>query len=176
MKPGRAIIVAVSLATLAAGSLGQQTKPEKWQTDWKAYVGELGKDLQKGTDPDEDIRFKGKQVEFEGILRTGVDQTKPDKPLDIEMEPLTITVMLKLFPMVDAQKAGEKTGTVTLNKVSVTPAAGKIDGWQALQPGSRVRFRATVGNGAAMLVTTSDIGGLVFLFLDAGEVLPGKFE
>ena len=92
----------------------------------------------------------------------------------MEFEPQTITVLLKMFPMVDAEKAGDKTGTVTLNKVSVKPASGKIDGWKALQKGSRLRFRATVGNGAAVLVTTSDIGGLVLLFLDDGEVLPVK--
>jgi hypothetical protein len=172
MKLIRIVITALSLAAFAAASLAQQTRQEKWQTDWNAYVSELSKDLQKGTDPGEDARIKGKQVEFEGILRKGFDPTKPDQPLDVEMQPQTITVLLKLFPMVDAEKAGDKTGTVTINKVLVKPAAGKTDGWRAVQPASRVRFRATVGNDAAVLVTTSDIGGLVFLFLDAGEVLP----
>jgi hypothetical protein len=37
-----------------------------------------------------------------------------------------------------------------------------------------VHFRATVGNDAAVLVTTSDIGGLVILFLRSAEVLPPK--
>jgi len=90
------------------------------------------------------------------------------------MEPQQITVMLKLFPGVDAEKAGDKTGTVTLNKAFVKAAETNRDAWKALSNGSKVRFRATVGDDAAVLVTTSDIGGLVFLFLRSGEVLPPK--
>jgi hypothetical protein len=157
-----------------AQTSAQQTKLEPWQTDWKLYVAELGKDLQKGVDPGEDPHLKGRSVEFEGTLRTAFDIAKPDEHPEVELERQEVTVMLKLFPGVDAQKAGDKTGTVTLNKVFVTPAETNRDAWKALQPGSKVRFRAIVGNDAAVLVTTSDIGGLVILFLQSGEVVPAK--
>jgi hypothetical protein len=169
------ILLAVACnARVPAQPRTQQNKREPWQTDWKAYVAELGKDLQKGIDPGEDARIKGKIVEFEGTLRKAFDSAKPEDALDIEMDPQQITVMLKLFPGVDAEKAGDKTGTVTLKKVLVKPAETSRDAWKALENGSKVRFRAMVGDDAAVLVTTSDIGGLVFLFLRAGEVLPPK--
>ena len=151
-----------------------QNKVEPWQTDLKLYVGELGKDLQKGIDPGDDARFKGKVVEFEGTLRKALDPAQPDDEPEIEFEPRQITVMLKLFPGVDQQKAGDKTVTVTLKQVFVKPADLSRDAWKALQAGSRVRFRATVEHDAAVLVTTSDTGGLVILFLHSGEVLPAK--
>ena len=169
-------LVTVGLFLIACGSLiaQQQKKPEAWQTDWKAYVAELGKDLQKGIDPGEDARIKGKIVEFEGTLQEAFDPAKPEESLDIDMEPQQVTVMLKLFPMVDTAKAGDKTGTVTVRKVFVKPAEANRDAWKSLEKGSKVRFRATVGDDAAVLVTTSDIGGLVFLFLRSAEVLPIK--
>jgi hypothetical protein len=174
--------IAVSFLFLIAGVVwataqppAGQNKLEPWQTDWKLYVAELGKDLQKGVDPGQDAGIKGKTVEFEGTLREVFDPAKPAESLDIEMDvTVEITVMLKLFPGVDEQKAGDKTGTVKLKKVMVKPAEASRDAWKAVAKGSRVRFRAKVDHDAAVLVTTNDIGGLVFLFLQAGEVLPAK--
>jgi hypothetical protein len=171
LQLGTAILFLIACGSLIAQ---QQNKRETWQTDWKAYVAELGKDLQKGIDPGEDARIKGKIVELEGTLSQAFDPAKADDSLDIEMEPQPVTVMLKLFPLVDAEKAGDKTGTVTLKKVLVKPAETNRDAWKALEKGSKVHFRATVGNDAAVLVTTSDIGGLVILFLRSAEVLPPK--
>ena len=161
-----------SLAALTPSQENKQRAP--WQTDWKGYVAELSKDLQKGVDPGEDARIKGKVVEFEGTLTKVFNPAKPEETLDIEMEPQQVTVMLKLFPLVDAEKAGDKTGTVTVRKVLVKPAEANRDAWKGLAAGSRVRFRGMIGNDAAVLVTTSDIGGLVFLFLNSAEVLPPK--
>ena len=172
------LFLVASAAPLTAFPRAQLNKPEAWQTDWKAYVTELGKDLQKGIDPGEDAHIKGKIVEFEGTLRKAFDPAKPENDLDIEMEPQQVTVMLKLFPLVDAQKAGDKTGTVTVRKVLVKPAETNRDAWKALQNGSKVRFRGTTGHDAAVLVTTSgpgeEPGGLVFLFLRSAEVVPAK--
>ncbi|HEY3103976.1 MAG TPA: hypothetical protein VGJ69_10300 [Pyrinomonadaceae bacterium] len=168
------IFLIASLIPLCVTVTAQQEKRAPWQTDWKAYVAELSKDLQKGIDPGEDPQIKGKVVEFEGTMAKAFDATKPDETVDIEMEPQSVTVMLKLFPMVDAEKAGDRTGTVTLKKIIVKPAEANRDAWKALTAGAKVRFRATVGNDAAVLVTTSDIGGLVFLFLNSAEVVPPK--
>lgn len=159
----------------------QSDKPQRqeaWQTDWKAYVAELGKRLQKGVDPSDDATLRDKRVEFEGVLRKVLDPAKPEESLDVEMEPQQVVVMLKLFPGVDAEKAGNKTDTVTVRKVLVKPAESNRDAWKILTAGSKVRFRAIVGNDATVLVTMSGPGeephGLVFLFLQSAEVLPSK--
>jgi len=132
---------------------------EPWQTNWKIYVAEISKRLEKGIDPSESSSFQGKRVEFEGILREAFSPAKPDETLDIEMEPQQISVALRLFPGVDATAAGNKIGTVTVKKVLVKPAASNRDGWKTLQVDSKVRFGATLGNDAVTLVTTSDLGG-----------------
>jgi hypothetical protein len=171
------LFLVACVAPLHAGPTTQKDKPD-WQTDWKLYVAELGKDLQKGIDPGEDKNIKGRVVEFEGTLRKAFDPAKPDDTRDIEMEPQQVTVMLKLFPLVDAAKAVDKTGTVTVRKILVKSAEANRDAWKAVENGSKVRFRGTVGNDAAVLVTTSGPGeepaGLVFLFLTSGEVIPPK--
>ncbi len=155
-----------------------QNKLEPWQTDWKLYVAELGKDLQKGVDPGEGPHLKGKTVEFEGILREAFDPDKPDESLDVEMEPRQVSVMLKLFPLVDAAKAGERTAIFTVRKILVKPAVAARDGWKAIEKGSKVRFRGTIGDDAAVLATTSGPGqepaGVVFLFLKSAEVILPK--
>jgi hypothetical protein len=158
--------------TTTSAQTGQQSEP--WQTQWPAYVAELNKDLQKGIDPSDGPRFPGKRVEFEGTLLEAFDPAKPDNALDVEMEPQQITIALRLFPGVSAEKAGDKTDTVTVKKLLVKPAGSSHDAWMALQPGSRVRFRGTLGTDAVTLVTTSDIGGLVLLFINTAEPMLAK--
>lgn len=170
--------LSLCIAPSAAHQKTQRNKLAPWQTDWKAYVAKLGNDLQKGVDPGEDASIKGKIVEFEGTLLEVFDPAKPDDNLEIEMEPQQVTVMLKLFPGVDVQKAGNKTGVVTVRKVWVKPAETKRDAWKALKNGSKVRFRATVGEDAAVLFTTSgpgqDPSGRAMLVLRSAEVVPPK--
>ncbi len=174
LRPALAVFLSVFAITIIAAAAAQQEKREPWQSDFRAYVREIGKDMQKGVDPSDDAHLNGKTVEFEGTLRKAIDATKADAEAEIDCEPQQITVMLKLFPGVDAEKAGDKTGTVTLSKVFVRPAESQRDAWKVLQPGSKLRFRALVDHDSTALVTTSDIGGLVLLFLKAGEVLPPK--
>jgi hypothetical protein len=173
--PAISVLFLVGCAARLVAQPATQKKLEPWQTDWKLYVAELGRDLQKGVDPGEDGHLKDKTVEFEGTLREAFDPAKPDQTLDIEMDDAQeVTVMLKLFPGVNAEKAGDKTGTVKLKKIMVKPAETSRDAWKAITNGSRVRFRARVDHDAAVLVTTNDIGGLVFLFLQSAELLPSK--
>ena len=89
-------------------------------------------------------------------------------------EPQVISVALSLFPGVDAAKAGDKVGKVTLARVDVKPDPVSRDAWKALQPGAAVRFQATLDTDAVTLVTTSDIGGLVFLFVNDARLLADK--
>jgi hypothetical protein len=152
----------------------QPTRPALWQTDWKTYVLELGKDLQEGIDPSDDLRFNGKVVEFQGTLSELFDPSKPDAHAQLEMEPQQVTVMLKLFPGVDAEKAGDKTGNVILKVLFVKPLESNREAWKALPVGAKVRFRGTLDEDTVNLVTTSDIGGLVLLYLKGGEILPVK--
>ncbi|MGH9855352.1 MAG: hypothetical protein ACREBD_36415 [Blastocatellia bacterium] len=177
-RPQRQTTTAQKNAKQAKEDAARQNKREPWQTDWKAYVAKLGNDLRKGIHPREDVRIKGKIVEFEGTLLEVFNPAKPDYGLDIEMEPQQITVMLRLFPGVDVQKAGNKTGTITIRKVSVKPAETNRDVWNALEKGSKVRFRATVGEDAAVLFLASgpgeDPSGRVMLFLRSAEVVPPK--
>ncbi len=174
----RWFVISLMIFVCAGAALAQPrtqpTRPALWQTDWKNYVVELGKDLQKGVDPSEDPRFNGKVVEFQGTLSKLFDSSKPDADAQLEMEPQQVTVMLKLFPGVDAEKAGDKTGTVTLKTLFVRPLESNREVWKALPAGAKVRFRGTVDQDAVALVTTSDIGGVVLLFLKAGEILPAK--
>lgn len=164
--------------TLTAQNIKEKSESQPWQTNWKGYVAEISKRLAKGIDPSADSSFKGKQVEFEGILRKAFDSAKPDEYLDVEMESQEITVMVKLFPGVDAAAAGSKTSTVTVKKLSLKPEALKRDDWKNILVGSTIRFRSVLEDDAVVLFTMSDRGGsvrgLVFLYLNSVELLPPR--
>jgi hypothetical protein len=152
-----------------------QTAP--WQTNWRMYIAEIGKDLLKGVDPAESPRFRGKRVEFEGILKDAFDPAKPEETLVVKMEPQTIMVAAKLFPGVDAAAAGKKTVMVTIDSMFLEPAASNRDAWKSLKAGDKVRYRATLGEDAVQLVTAHIGGfdrGMIFPFAGSAEVLPAK--
>jgi hypothetical protein len=126
------------------GRVGQRALKEPWQTDWKLFIGSLTRRTLAGVDPGTEPFLLGKQVEFEGVLRTAFNPATPDASIEIEMPPYPLHAMLRMFPNSDPER-GHRPTVITMSKVLVKPARAGRSAWQNLKVGSTVRFRATIG-------------------------------
>lgn len=140
------------------GLVGTRALKEPWQTDWKLFIGTLTRRTLAGVDPGTDRFLLGKQVEFEGVMRTAFNPAIPDAPIEIEMEPYALHAMLRMFPNSDPER-GHRPTVVTISKVSVKPARAGRTAWQNLKVGSTVRFRGTIGKDVTSFGPLPDPGG-----------------
>jgi hypothetical protein len=182
MKPTMRFVIngclVILVSGVAAGVQAQTKKPitregpegswalkEPWQTDWKLFIGTLTRRTHVGVDPGTDPFLLGKQVEFEGVLRTAFNPAMPDAPLELEMPPYPLHAALRMFPNSDPAK-GHRPTVITMSKVLVKPARAGRSAWQNLKVGSTVRFRATIGKDVTWFGPLPDGGGE-----EPGEVL-----
>jgi hypothetical protein len=140
------------------GPVGARALKEAWQTDWDFFIGTLSRRTLAGVDPGTEPFLLGKQVEFEGVLRTAFNPAMPDAPIEIEMPPYDLHVMLRMFPNSDPQ-TGHRPSVITISKVLVKPARAGRSTWQNLKVGSTVRFRATIGKNVTSFGPMPDSGG-----------------
>ncbi|HUQ94592.1 MAG TPA: hypothetical protein VM120_23120 [Bryobacteraceae bacterium] len=141
-----------------------QAKLLSWQTNWTLYVSELTKRLHQVTAPllylDEGFKtaFIGKSIEFDGVLAK-VPQGRPDANILLQMDPQPLAIPVWMFSP-GADRAKTVSVTATELQLSIDPSAS--DRWKSIQPGTRVRFSATLDERPILLGTTT-AGGVVFL-------------
>jgi hypothetical protein len=163
------IMLLVQAPTSGSAQLKQG---EAWQTHWPTYVAELAKYLEKGINPSEDARFRGKEVVFEGILEAAFVGDQPDARIRLAMIPQEVRVAASLLP--DSTSADPPVMSATAKRLVVIPNSGSRDAWKRLRLGATVKVRGTLGGNAVVPALTTEgtkRSATLFLFVNEGELV-----